>query len=60
MAEEDIKMMANEILEERLAVVEAAIAQSQKQVLTAQPTDWLQQQITRSFKDEPLRRGSYL
>ncbi|MGB3789182.1 MAG: hypothetical protein WA949_14405 [Phormidesmis sp.] len=53
-------MMANEILEERLAVVEAAIAQSQKQVLTAQPTDWLQQQITRSFKDEPLRRGSYL
>ncbi len=60
MAEEDIKMMANTISEERLAVVEAAIAQSQKQVLTAQPTDWLQQQITRPFEDEPLRRGSYL
>jgi hypothetical protein len=51
--------MANTSLEERLAAVEAAIlAVSAKQhaelqqVVTPQPTNWLQQ-ITGSFKDEP-------
>jgi hypothetical protein len=39
-------------LEERLAAVEAAIAELQKQVAPPQPTNWLQQ-ITGSFKDEP-------
>ena len=39
-------------LERRLAAVEAAIAQLQKQVGTPQSTNWLQQ-ITGSFKDEP-------
>jgi hypothetical protein len=38
-------------LEERLAAVEAAIAELQ-QVVAPQPTNWLQQ-ITGSFKDEP-------
>ena len=45
-------MATNPSLEERLAAVEAAIAQLQKQVATSQPTNWLQQ-ITGSFKDEP-------
>ncbi len=45
-------MASNTSLEERLAAVEAAIAQLQKQVATPQPMNWLQQ-ITGSFKDEP-------
>jgi hypothetical protein len=45
-------MASNTSLEERLAAVEAAIAELQKQIATHQPTDWLQQ-ITGSFKDEP-------
>jgi hypothetical protein len=45
-------MAMNTSLEERLAAVEAAITQLQKQVATPQPTNWLQQ-ITGSFKDEP-------
>ncbi|MDX2271426.1 MAG: hypothetical protein NW237_05680 [Cyanobacteriota bacterium] len=45
-------MTANASLEERLAVVEAAIAQLQKQITISQQTNWLQQ-ITGSFKDEP-------
>ncbi len=39
-------------LEERLAAVEAAIAQLQKQIAISQHANWLQQ-ITGSFKDEP-------
>jgi hypothetical protein len=45
-------MATNTSLEERLAAVEAKLAQLQKQVVTPQPTNWLQQ-ITGSFKDEP-------
>ncbi|MEI2578301.1 hypothetical protein V5G28_005785 [Scytonema sp. PRP1] len=45
-------MASNTSLEERLAAVEAAIAQLQKQVAPSQPANWLQQ-ITRSFRDEP-------
>ncbi len=45
-------MTTNSSLEERLAVVEAEIAELEKQVATHQPTNWLQQ-ITGSFKDEP-------
>jgi hypothetical protein len=45
-------MATNTSLEERLAAVESAIVQLQKQVSTPQPTNWLQQ-ITGSFKDEP-------
>lgn len=45
-------MDTNTSFEERLAAVEAAIAQLQKQVETPQPTNWLEQ-ITGSFKDEP-------
>jgi hypothetical protein len=45
-------MASNTSLEERLAAVEAAIAELQKQVMASQPTNWLQQ-ITGSFKDEP-------
>ncbi|MBD2596859.1 hypothetical protein H6G74_21355 [Nostoc spongiaeforme FACHB-130] len=45
-------MAANTSLEERLAVIEAAIAELQKQIAVPQPTNWLQQ-ITGSFKDEP-------
>jgi hypothetical protein len=45
-------MATNTSLEERLAAVEAAIAQLQKQIVASQPTNWLQQ-ITGSFKDEP-------
>jgi hypothetical protein len=45
-------MATNTSLEERLAALEAKLAQLQKQVATPQPTNWLQQ-ITGSFKDEP-------
>ncbi len=45
-------MATNTSLEERLAAVEAAISELQKQIETPQPTNWLQQ-ITGSFKDEP-------
>uniref|UniRef100_B8HSR0 Transferase hexapeptide repeat containing protein n=1 Tax=Cyanothece sp. (strain PCC 7425 / ATCC 29141) TaxID=395961 RepID=B8HSR0_CYAP4 len=45
-------MAINLSLEERLAAVEAAIAELQQQVTLPQPTNWLQQ-ITGSFKDEP-------
>ncbi|MGF1675087.1 MAG: hypothetical protein ACFCUV_15585 [Rivularia sp. (in: cyanobacteria)] len=45
-------MATNTSLEERLAAVESAIVQLQKQVSTPQQTNWLQQ-ITGSFKDEP-------
>lgn len=45
-------MATNTSLEERMAAVEAAIAELQKQVANSQPTNWLQQ-ITGSFKDEP-------
>jgi hypothetical protein len=45
-------MTINTSLEERLAAVEAAIVELQKQVATSQSTNWLQQ-ITGSFKDEP-------
>jgi hypothetical protein len=45
-------MATNTSLEERLAAVEAAIAELQEQVAIPQPTNWLQQ-ITGSFKDEP-------
>lgn len=45
-------MTTNTSLEQRLAAVEAAIAQLQKQVAAPQPMNWLQQ-ITGSFKDEP-------
>ncbi len=40
-------------LEKRLAAIESAIAELQKQVVTPQPTNWLQQ-ITGSFKNEPV------
>lgn len=45
-------MATNASLEERLAAVEAAIAELQKQVVTSRSTNWLEQ-ITGSFKDEP-------
>ncbi len=45
-------MSSHTSLEERLAAVEAAIAELQKQVRTPQPTNWLQE-ITGSFRDEP-------
>ncbi|APB33144.1 hypothetical protein GlitD10_0828 [Gloeomargarita lithophora Alchichica-D10] len=45
-------MSTNTSLEKRLALVEAAIAELQKQMAVPQPTNWLQQ-ITGSFKDEP-------
>jgi hypothetical protein len=45
-------MSTNTSVEERLAAVEAAISELQKQIATPQPTNWLQQ-ITGSFKDEP-------
>jgi hypothetical protein len=45
-------MTTNTSLEDRLAAVEAAIAQLQKQVAAPQTKNWLQQ-ITGSFKDEP-------
>ncbi|MBV9389985.1 MAG: hypothetical protein JOZ78_26480 [Chroococcidiopsidaceae cyanobacterium CP_BM_ER_R8_30] len=45
-------MATNTFLEERLAAVEAAIAELQKQIVIPQSTNWLQQ-ITGSFKNEP-------
>ncbi|NJP12150.1 MAG: hypothetical protein HC866_24015 [Leptolyngbyaceae cyanobacterium RU_5_1] len=45
-------MATNTSLEERLAAVEAAIVELQKQVVNPQPTNWLHQ-ITGSFKNEP-------
>ena len=39
-------------IEQRLAVVEAAVAQLQKQLAEPQTANWLQQ-IRGSFKDEP-------
>jgi hypothetical protein len=45
-------MTKNSSLEERLAVVETVIAELQKQIVPAQPTNWLQH-ITGSFKEEP-------
>jgi hypothetical protein len=45
-------MATNASLEERLAAVESVIAELQKQVMTPQPMNWLQQ-VTGSFKDEP-------
>lgn len=45
-------MTTNTSLEERMAAVEAAITELQKQIANPQPTNWLQQ-ITGSFKDEP-------
>ncbi len=45
-------MTTNSSLEERLAVVEAAIAELQQACAPPQPRNWLQQ-ITGSFKDEP-------
>ena len=45
-------MTTNTSLEERIAAVEAAITELQKQVANPQPTNWLQQ-ITGYFKDEP-------
>ena len=46
------KMATNTSLEERIAAVEAAIVELQKQVVIPQSTNWLQQ-IIGSFKDEP-------
>jgi hypothetical protein len=45
-------MTTHTSLEERLAAVEAAIAQLQKQIAISQQANWLGQ-ITGSFKDEP-------
>ncbi|MDJ0734294.1 MAG: hypothetical protein QNJ47_09510 [Nostocaceae cyanobacterium] len=45
-------MTTDTSLEKRLATIEAAIAQLQKQVATSQSSNWLEQ-ITGSFKDEP-------
>ena len=45
-------MVAKGSIEERLATVEAAIAELQKQIAAPQLTNWLQQ-VTGSFKDEP-------
>jgi hypothetical protein len=45
-------MAPNLSLEDRLAAVEAVIADLQEQIAAPQPTNWLEQ-ITGSFKDEP-------
>ena len=45
-------MATNTSLEERIAAVEAAIIELQKQIANPEPTNWLEQ-ITGSFKDEP-------
>ncbi len=45
-------METNTSLEERMAAVEAAIADLQKQLAHPNPKNWLEQ-ITGSFKDEP-------
>ncbi len=45
-------MSTNKSVEQRLAMLEAAIAEFQKQLATSQSTNWLQE-IIGSFKDEP-------
>ena len=45
-------MATNASLEERLAAIEAAIAQLQQQTAISQQVNWLQQ-IAGSLKDEP-------
>ena len=45
-------MTTNTSLEERLAAVEEAVAELQKQAAIPQPNNWLEQ-ITGSFKDDP-------
>ncbi|BDA72809.1 hypothetical protein CAL7716_069750 [Calothrix sp. PCC 7716] len=45
-------MSTNTSVEQRLAMVEAAIAELQKQLAVHQSTNWLQE-ITGSFKNEP-------
>lgn len=45
-------MATNLSLEDRLAAVEAVVADLQEQIAAPQPTNWLEQ-ITGSFKDEP-------
>lgn len=45
-------MSTNTSIEERLAAVETAVTELQKQVAASQSINWLQQ-ITGSFKDEP-------
>lgn len=45
-------MATDASLEERLAAIEAAIAQLQQQTAISQQVNWLQQ-ITGSLKDEP-------
>jgi hypothetical protein len=44
-------MAPNISLEERLAAVEAVVAELRQQIMAPQPTNWLKQ-ITGSFKDE--------
>ena len=39
-------------IEQRLAAIEATLAQLQHQISTAQPSNWIEQ-ITGTFKDEP-------
>ncbi len=46
-------MTTNVSLEERIAAVEEAISELQRQVATNEPINWLQQ-ITGSFKDDPV------
>jgi hypothetical protein len=46
-------MATNTSLEERLAVVEAVVAELQKPAAASQPINRLQQ-MTGSFKDEPV------
>jgi hypothetical protein len=45
-------MAANLSLEDRLAALEAVVAELQQQITAPQPTNWLKH-ITGSFKDEP-------
>jgi hypothetical protein len=45
-------MSTNQSVEQRIVMVEAAIAELQKQLATSQSTNWLQK-VTGSFKDEP-------
>jgi hypothetical protein len=45
-------MATNLSLEDRLAALEAVVAELQQQITAPQPTNWLKQ-ITGSFKDEP-------
>lgn len=46
-------MEADVSLEERLVIVETAIAELQEQIAMSQQSNWLGQ-ITGSFKDEPV------